>query len=132
MNKIGLCFVGLICLSSCVFQKLNQDLNNRFYSTGHMGMPGEYNFIFSDDSLFYYSQTVPGIYSEGYYKWISDDSIRFVSRQSIPDSSAMKGVYNSISGKIAALKGKKLYFNGFTFFLKERRKYLQPARIHHK
>jgi len=122
MNKIGLCFVGLICLSSCVFQKLNQGLNNRFYSTGHMGMPGEYNFIFSDDSLFYYSQTVPGIYSEGYYKWISDDSIRFVSR----------GVYNSISGKIAALKGKKLYFNGFTFFLKERRKYLQPARIHHK
>ncbi|VTP96482.1 hypothetical protein [Sphingobacterium daejeonense] len=132
MNKIGLYFVCLICLSSCFVQNLNRDLNNRFYSTGHMGMPGEYGFIFSDDSLFYYSQTVPGIYSEGYYKWISDDSIRFESRQINPYSSAMNCVYNSISGKIAVLKGKKLYFNGFTYFLKERRKNSQPTKVHRK
>ncbi len=129
MNKIVLCFVCLICLSSCVVQKLHQDLNNPFYSTCHIGMPGENNFIFSNDSLFYYCQTVPGIYSEGYYNWISDGSIRFVSRQSIPDSSAKKVVYNNISGKIAVLKGKRLYFNGFTLFLKERRKYLQSIRF---
>ncbi|WP_156305430.1 hypothetical protein [Sphingobacterium endophyticum] len=108
----------LMFLSSCVVRNINRDQNHQIYSTGRMGMPGEFKFVFSEDNLFYYSQTVPGIYSEGYYKWISEDSISFVSRQHTSPSKEKVGVFNSISGKTEVLKGKKLYFNGLTYFLK--------------
>ena len=118
MNKKALFSLSLMFLSSCVVRNINRDPNYQIYSTGHMGMPGEFKFVLSEDSLFYYSQTVPGIYSEGYYKWISEDSISFVSRQHTSPSKEKVGVFNSISGKTAVLKGKKLYFNGLTYFLK--------------
>ncbi|MFC7526826.1 hypothetical protein ACFQRK_22910 [Parapedobacter sp. GCM10030251] len=120
MKKKGLYFVLTICLAACAIQK-PIDLNHRVYSTGHMGMPGEYKFVFSDDSIFYYSRSVPGIYSEGYYRWIGNDSIRFISKQISTNSHKKRDdVFNSISGKAAKLKGKKLYFDGFTYFLEVR------------
>lgn len=118
MNTKALFSLSLIFLSSCIVRNVHRDLNHQIYSTGHMGTPGEYKFVFSEDSIFYYSQTVPGIYSEGYFKWISDDSISFVSRQHTSPSKEKVGVFNSISGKTAVIKGKKLYFNGLTYFLK--------------
>ncbi|WP_156305473.1 hypothetical protein [Sphingobacterium endophyticum] len=108
MNNKALFSLSLMFLSSCVVRNINRDPNHQIYSTGHMGMPGEFKFVLSGDSLFYYSQSVPGIYSEGYYKWISDDSIGFVCRQHTSPSKEKVGVFNSISGKTAVLKGKDL------------------------
>ncbi len=103
-------FLILGCSTSKIGVRLNE-MSDRTYSTGYLGMPGEFKFVFLKNSRFYFSERLT--YSEGTYEWIDNRQIKFKARyfdNSNPDSLGRK-FDRSIDGKTAIIHRKKLIFD---------------------
>ena len=100
---------------SCATQG-NMNVGSRQYSTGHLGMPGEYRFEFRDNRYFQFYQSVPGFYSEGEIKWIDKNYFELSSKETSVFDSIPNTLFRDLTGEKVKITRGKLYFDRIFFF----------------
>lgn len=108
--KIIIILILSVAFQACRTTRI--DVSETKYSTGHMGMPGEYVFIIKKDGRFCYCERLG--YSEGSFVWINKSRIKLTSRIMSPnDDCYKKGFFLDISNEELVFKGNKLLYYSF-------------------
>lgn len=105
-------FISIIILSSCRIHR--PDIVGHKYSTGYLGMPGEYAFVFKNEGQFYYYERL--YYSEGTYVWTDSKTIMLMAKP-IGFDIPSKGErwFKHLSNKKIVVKRKKVIYDGLIF-----------------
>ena len=101
-----LIFIAIITVS-CHTRKLIS--NEQKYSTGHLGMPGEYIFIIKKGDKFCYYESAG--YSEGTFVRVGENRIKLTTKViETSDTCEKRGLFLDLSNKELVFKGNKLLY----------------------